>query len=68
MNHAGTSRKGIQLAVPAAISKRQRCSACARFASCGQFPIGSDTCIRCKPMPAGWRRGDLVTTQFKETA
>lgn len=65
MNNSGFSRHTAPLAVPAAISKRQRCTACSRFASCGQFPVGSDVCIRCRPMPAGWRRGELEVVQFK---
>ena len=69
MNNAGFSRRfGDTTAVPAAISKRQRCQVCSRIASIGQYPQHSQTCIRCKPMPAGWRRGDLQTVQFKEVA
>lgn len=59
MNGAGSSRRGIQLAVPAAISKRLKCDGCGRIASIGQFPLNSETCLRCKPMGKTFRRGGL---------
>lgn len=45
--------------VPAATTARQKCDTCGATRSIGQFPRGSCTCVRCKPMPAGWRRGDI---------
>lgn len=45
--------------VPAASTARVRCAACNRISSIGQYPAGSNVCIKCKPMPAGWRRGEL---------
>lgn len=59
MNNAGTSRRGIQIAVPAAISKRIKCECCKRIQSIGQFAPGSTQCISCKPQPKAFRRGGL---------
>lgn len=68
MNNAGTSRQPCHSIAPAAISKRVKCSDCGRIASIGQFAPSSAVCIRCKPMPAGWRRGELVTVKLREAA
>ncbi len=45
---------------PVVISKRVTCELCRRSQSLGQYPIGRNICITCKPMPKGWRRGDLA--------
>lgn len=59
MNNAGTSRRGIQIAVPAAISKRVKCTQCGRTQSIGQYVAGGTVCIRCKPQGRAFRRGGL---------
>lgn len=41
------------------VARRVTCTLCSRTCSIGQFPIGSSVCVRCKPMPTGWRRGEL---------
>lgn len=68
MNGSGISRLRCHSIAPAAISKRVKCSCCRVIRSIGQFPQGSEVCVLCKPMPAGWRRGELVTVKFKEVA
>jgi hypothetical protein len=60
----GAVRNDLYRAVTAAqpigtVSRRATCTQCARTSSIGQFAANSTVCIRCKPMPAGWRRGEL---------
>lgn len=53
-------RLATQQIAPVGISKRMACAVCKRVQSVGQFPMERpDTCITCKPMPKGWRRGGL---------
>lgn len=59
MNNAGSSRRGIQMPVPAPISKRVKCAQCTRTKSIGQYPVGSNTCASCKPQGKAFRRGGL---------
>ncbi len=57
MNGAGkTINRGNQRDMPEPVTRRQTCAVCSQHKSVGQFPHMSDTCVRCKPMPAGWRR------------
>lgn len=45
---------------------RIKCRGCGETQSKGQYPVGRDICITCKPMPKGWRRGDLtIIGEFK---
>lgn len=44
---------------PLGAPKKQVCTVCRRNKSLGQYPIGSEICITCKPQPKGWRRGDI---------
>lgn len=60
MNGAGTTKAPDPNPMGASgVTARVRCAACNRIASLGQYPVGSNVCIRCNPKPAGWRRGDF---------
>lgn len=60
MNNAGTSiNRDHMRDQPDPVTKRQACTSCRRRQSIGQYAIGETVCVRCKPQPAGWRRGGV---------
>lgn len=52
-------RLATQQIVPAPVTKRQKCTSCARTKSIGQFALRSDVCITCRPAGPGFRRGGI---------
>lgn len=44
---------------PTGSARRITCAECHEHKSEGQFPLGSNICIRCKPQGPGFRRGGL---------
>lgn len=52
-------RSAAQQITPIAAPRRLTCSVCRDHKSIGQFPRGSDVCVRCEPQGPDFRRGDL---------
>lgn len=52
-------REATARSTPAGSTARQRCDICRAIKSRGQFPAGSNVCVRCKPQGVNFRRGGL---------